>query len=315
MRSLNASDRIRAGPAAIALALSVAAAPSMARADDKQVCSTAYVQTQTLRREGKLRAAREQALTCMRDVCTDFIRTDCATWFGEIEASQPTVVFDVRDAAGQETSAVRVLLDGEPWLEKLDGSARAIDPGQHVIHLEIEGAPGLNQTVQIREGEKNRKLSATFQKVEAPETAPETAPKAAPKAAPTASGAVAQGGERAPPETPSIAPWIVGGVGVAGLAVGGIVGALVLREKAITDEHCDDATRTCDATGVAAADRGRTLGPISTVSFIVGGLGVGVSAVWLLARPTAKSGAGAAMVSVGPVMTASGAGWRLQASW
>jgi hypothetical protein len=307
VRSLSVSNRSRAWLVALTLVSSVAAAPSTARADDKQACSAAYAQTQTLRREGKLFSARAEALICMRDVCAEFIRTDCATWFGEIESSQPTVVFEVRDAAGQETSAVRVSLDGKPWLEKLDGSAKAVDPGQHVIRFEIDGAPGLDQTVQIREGEKNRKLTTTFQKTEAPQVTP--------KSAPTAPAAGVPGPDQGAPETRSIAPWVVGGVGIVGLAVGGILGAVVLNQKSITDEHCDDATLTCDATGIEAANTGRTLGPISTVGFIVGGLGVGVSAVWLLARAPAKSEAGAATVGMGPVMTASGAGWRLQGSW
>ena len=287
----------------MALASSIVAAPGAAQADDKQACSTAYEQTQTLRKEGKLSSAREQALVCLRDVCAEFIRTDCASWLGEIESSQPTVVFDVYDAAGRETSAVRVSLDGKPWLEKLDGSAKAIDPGQHQIHLEMDGAPGLDQTVQIREGEKNRKLSAAFQKA------------VLPKPAPTPPAPVVHRPDAGPPETRSIAPWILGGVGVAGLAAGGILGLLVLHQKTITDEHCDDATQTCDATGVAAANTGRTLGPISTVGFIVGAVGVGVSAVWLLTRAPAKSKAGAATVGMGTVMTASGPEWRLQGSW
>src|SRR5262249_48732139 len=97
--------------------------------DDKQICSTAYDQTQALRRAGHLRMASEQAETCMRDVCASFIRTDCASWFNEIAASQPTIVLEVRDAQGKETNAVSVSLDGQPWVTGLDGRAKPIDPG------------------------------------------------------------------------------------------------------------------------------------------------------------------------------------------
>jgi hypothetical protein len=265
---------------ALAGAMTLAIAP-LARADDKQACSTAYADLQTLRRDGKLQAARQQAAVCTRDVCTAFIRDDCTKWLGEIEATLPSVVIDVRDAQGQETAAVRVLLDGQPWLDALDGKAKPIDPGQHTLRFEMEGTPPIEETVQIREGEKNRKLSASFQK----------------------------GG--ASSSSRSIAPWIVGGAGVAVLVVGAITGGLVLREKSITDEHCSDATRTCDAEGRAAASRGRTLGPISTVSLVVGGLGVGVSTVWLLTR-----GRGApAPVQTGFVVTGDGGAFRIQTSW
>ena len=182
MRSQSAPSRNCAGSVAIALGLSLAVAPGRRPnilRRRKQACSAAYDQAQELRLAGKLSAAHEQALICVRDACAEFIRTDCAKWLGEIESSQPTVVFDVRDSAGQETSAVRVSLDGKPWLDKLDGSAKAIDPGEHTLHLEMDGAPAVDQTVQIREGQKNHELTATFSK---------TAPASVVSVAPTPSG-------------------------------------------------------------------------------------------------------------------------------
>src|SRR5262249_30748967 len=109
------------------LLLLTAIAP-IAHADEKQACGQAYDQTQALRRNGKLQAAREQALTCSRDVCAAFIRADCGNWLTAIDASQPTVVFEIRDAQGRETTAVHISLDGARWLNGLDGQAKPIDP-------------------------------------------------------------------------------------------------------------------------------------------------------------------------------------------
>jgi hypothetical protein len=182
---------------------------------EKKACGEAYELTQTLRRGGKLSDARKPAIVCSRDVCADFIRVDCARWLGEIDASLPTVVFTVRDAAGQETGAVRVSLDGKPWLDRLDGSARAIDPGEHHLRFEIDGAPALDQTVQIREGEKNRALGVSFQTKPAP---PDTT--------------------AAPGAGRPVWAWIAVGAGVASLGVAVGFGVDGLSAKSTIDSTC-----------------------------------------------------------------------------
>src|SRR3954470_24878187 len=96
MPSPSAARRRRAATALLTAVL--VSSGGLARADDKQACIASYDQTQKLRKGGKLGAAREQALVCLKDACAEFIRADCARWFAEIEASQPTVVFEVRDA-------------------------------------------------------------------------------------------------------------------------------------------------------------------------------------------------------------------------
>lgn len=307
MRSPSAFDRRMWAVAAVAAVAAIAGTPGLARADDKQVCIAAYDQTQTLRADGKLKAAREQAAACMRDACPAFMRTDCATWLREIDASQPTVVFEVRDAAGKEMSAVRVELDGKPWLEALDGSSKPVDPGQHTFHYVLAGGSAPDETVQIREGEKNRKLSAAFQKAAASPAPPPPPPPGDAVPSPARS-------EEAPHR--SVAPWIIGGVGLAGLAVGGILGGVVLHDKSIIDDpsQCNARVGLCTTAGASAEQGGRTLGPASTAAFIVGGVGVAVAAVWLIFRAPARSAAPAATVGLGPAMTPGG-GWTLRGTW
>jgi len=266
----------------------------VAFADVKKECSDAYDQAQTLRHDGKLQAARQQALACTHDTCAEFIRTDCVKWVGEIEQSQPTVVFEVHDAHGHETRAVHVSLDGKPWLDELDGAAKQIDPGQHTIHYAMEGQSPIDDTVQIREGEKNRKFTASFEKA---------------SAAPPTSDPI---GLSAP--SPSPAPWIIGGVGVAALVVGAITGSIVLHDKAVAKKECPNDI--CNADGFSKVSQGRALGPVTTVALVVGGVGVGVGTIWLIARPSAKSQAPPrAALSMGAAINTTGAAWRLEGSW
>jgi hypothetical protein len=282
------------------LAASLLAAASAASADDKKDCGDAYEKTQSMRKAGALQSARQQAVSCSRDVCAEFIRTDCGKWLGEIDQSQPTVVFDVKDGAGATLSAVTVSLDGKPWLTALDGRAKPIDPGAHTLRFEIPGAPPVEQTVQILEGDKNRKLSAAL-------GAPSTAVPA---------GSVAQPGTPAAEATSRPGPWIVGGIGVAGLIVGAVVGGVVLSKKSIVDANCKPLSNGgygCSPAGMAATNSGQALGPVSTVGFVVGGVGIAAGALWLgLRKPAPKP---AAAVGMGPAITREGAAWQLRGSW
>jgi hypothetical protein len=81
---------------------------------------------------------------------------------------------------------------------------------------------------------------------------------------------------------------VVGGVGIAGLALGGIAGGLALGKKSIVSENCPDLQ--CNEEGLAALDSGKTLGTISTVGFAVGLGGLATGAVLVLTAPTGNAG-------------------------
>jgi hypothetical protein len=67
--------------------------------------------------------------------------------------------------------------------------------------------------------------------------------------------------------------FVVGGIGLAGLAAAGITGALLLGDKSTVDKKC---TPTCvDQDGRDAVSRGKSLLPINAVAWGVGAVGVG----------------------------------------
>jgi len=302
VRSPNVSDLRRSAPVALFAAAIVVTAPN-ARADDKQTCADAYAQTQTLRQAGQLRAAHEQALLCVKDVCPEFIRSDCGTWLGEIAASQPTVVLDVRDGAGQSVLDASISLDGKPWLATIDASAHEVDPGTHVLRLSRGDAPPVEQSIIVREGDKNQKIVVT---VATPGASAVPPPTPGPDAVPP---------PRLEGESPTVAPWIIGGAGVATLAVGAILGVVVLGDKSTFDEHCDAEAKLCDAEGGAARDSGESLAPVSTTLILLGGAAVGVSAVWILTRDSGSAEAAGIEVHTGPVVGHGSATWRLGGSF
>ena len=242
------------GVFALASALSAPAHAEDQPQDSKAACGAAYEETQVLREAGKLVSAREQAALCSSELCAEFVRNDCTAWFSDIDKRIPTVVFDVR-VGGERASDAKVSVDGQLWADALNGRAKPLDPGEHVVEVELGGVQHSRKIV-VQEGEKGQRIDITI----------------------TSNAAQSTGG-------PSFGagPWVVGSFGVAGLLVGAITGGLVVQQKSVTSEHCDDVALTCDDEGLAAADLGRELGPVTTAALVLGGLGVAASAAWFIA--------------------------------
>jgi len=110
-----------------------------------------------------------------------------------------------------------------------------------------------------------------------------------------------------PAQSSSPLPWIAFGVGGAGLAVGGVTGAMALGVHSDLSKSCP--TGKCNPK--SADDRKRmeddlseyhTLGTVSGIGFGVGLAGVATGVVLLLTAPKTEAPAGAASIMpvVGP---------------
>ena len=242
-------SRARALPMALVAVGASIAAPSPARADDSS-CIQSYEQTQTLRRAGKLREARSEAAKCASESCPAVLVRDCTKWLAELDQSIPTVVFDVKSAAGEELTNVRVMVDEKLLLEQLDGKSVALDVGPHTFRFESTDGKGLpaEQTTVIHEGTKNRTIAVTL-------------------ASPGAVSPV-----RASPSRPvPITSWVFGGAALASLGVGTVF-ALRGSSKESDLEACKPA---CGAAAVndvsttyALADVLLTAGVVSAIAAV-----------------------------------------------
>lgn len=152
--------RFRRPIAAVLVAATVLGPASSlsAATPDKATCVAAYEVVQTARKAGKLREAHDKALVCAQAACPGAVRDDCAQWLGDIEKSLPTVVVVATDENDADLVDVEVWVDGEKIVDKLDGKGLPLDPGQHALKFVREGSPPVEQTIVVREGEKNRKL-------------------------------------------------------------------------------------------------------------------------------------------------------------
>ncbi len=181
---------------AIAMALALVARPARAGDDtDKRVCLSTYVEAQAARQDGKLRTSEKALLQCARAVCPAPIRNDCVRWLREVTDAMPTVVLSATGPDGHDRPDVRVSLDGQPLVSRLDGRPLAIDPGEHLFRFESDTDGAVEERVVVREGEHDRAVTGVF---------------------PRASPAPAQ----VPLERPvPTAAWVLGGVGATSLLV------------------------------------------------------------------------------------------------
>lgn len=279
---------VRALCGGVALALFVSSTPAHA---DVKACIAASEAGQHARAAGKLREAQAQFHSCADTSCPSIVRRDCQQWKTEITQTMPSVVFAARDRAGKDLFDVAVSMDGETLVTKLDGNPVSVDPGKHVFRFEVAGPTPIvaTETVLVRENERKRNVTATF---DAPDAAKAPEPAAAPVPVSSSSSSSSPSFSTAPSHREhSTLPWVVAGVGAAGLVTG-----ILLVATASRPDNCSADTRICvprdgqtqaeleaDQSDAQAADNRRTLG------LVVGGIGLGALAgglVWHFLEPT-----------------------------
>jgi hypothetical protein len=243
--------------------LSLALTDRDARAADPTTadCLGATESSVKLRNEHKLRAERAQLLICASENCPADIRKDCAGRVEEVNTQIPTIIFQAKDGAGADLSAVKVTMDGEVLTERLEGTAISIDPGAHTFTFEAAGQPLVTKQFVIQEAQKDRREEIVF-------------------GAPAGSVSSAIQPATQPPTQPSrglgtqrVLGLVAGGGGVAAIAVGSVFG--ILTGSAISQQKTDcPSSMTCPNPKAAASDHSTwtTDSAVSTAMFVVGGV-------------------------------------------
>ncbi len=250
-------------------AVSVAGFPferRAAAADAVGECISASTEGQTLRKEGKLLAARDRLVECERVSCPGVVRTHCANWVAEVEPLIPSVVVRAQDAHGVDLIDAHLTIDGKPG--KLDGNLVQLDPGTHTVMVEARDGGGQKvQKVLLASGEHARLVVVRF---DAP-------PAAAPRQ------------EAAEPPPPahhvSAGVWVLGGTGLAALGAG------VYFIVAATSDRNQLAATCAPYCASAATQPGRTDVLAGDVLFAVGGTALGAALIWAFAFPETNDSA------------------------
>lgn len=201
------------------------------------------------------------------------------------------------ELAAEAPPGTTVLRDKIAVAGKNLGADLPVDPGKHEIVVTAPGRDERRYEITLAEGQKEilkaepgKESSTTEKPPPATTTAPATtAPPIATSTAPP------------PSSDRRTAGFILGGVGVAGLALGGIAGALTFSKTSDVEAMCPNPDR-CTIEGVEIADSARTFGMVSTVSFIAGAALVGAGVVLVVTgKPSTET-------AFAPVVLPGGAG-------
>jgi hypothetical protein len=167
---------------------------------------------------------------------------------------------------GEIDEGVKLVQDGAPAEAN---AAFAVDPGRHVVQASAPGREPRVVNFTVKNGD-NLAIKMSGRR-----------PSASSDATSTESDASGQ----------LILGLVVGGIGVAGLAVGSVTGVLALGAKSDAVNACPSYPDRCasDGSGTRANDRATTLATISTISFVAGGALVAGGAVLFFLAPRAKS--------------------------
>lgn len=182
--------------------------------------------------------------------------------------------------------------DGVELDEAVLGSPVVVDPGEHVIEASAPGrVPYRTTVISVEAAARSVEIPALAEVAGAAPIAPPLAPQRE---------AGGDGGGWSGQRTVGV---VVGGVGVVGLVIGSITGAMTLSSWSTAEKGCGGIgpTLQCTEAGDDAADDARGTATVSTISFIAGGLLVAGGVVLFLTAPDGSDGTTAAIAPwVGP---------------
>lgn len=211
-------------------------------------------------------------------------RTEAAELAKSLEARVAKLEVVVQGAPAG--SSVKVVIDGQPVSA---GAAHELDPGDHTIEASAGGRKTAVEVV-LREGETRRE-SLTLRP---PERSHEVAPR-----------------EKQKSSSKRTLGFVIGGIGVAGLATAGVTGLILLSRDSKIDENCPD--KRCNAEGRELIDGSQPLLIVNAVAWGVGLVGLGVG-TWLVLSSDGSEPS-ASTTAVGPTLLPGGAGVGLSRSF
>jgi len=235
-------------------------APEARGTDEKNSCVASYDSSQELRRDQRLGRAREELRSCSRAACPALVRTDCIAWLEQLQAEFPTLAIRA-EKDGSDVANVKVIVDNEVVATRLDGSSLEVEPGEHTLRFETDGAAAVVLKLVVREREKDRLVPVSFVSAShAPEGAAST-------------------------ETPRFSRtvplgiFVLGGIGVAGFLTFGVLGLVGRNGESSLESTCKP---DCSQ---AAIGKVRTEYIVADAALGIGAAALVSAGLWYFLRP------------------------------
>ena len=113
--------------------------------------------------DGRLTESRRALKGCALEACPTAVQRDCVRWLDELTEQIPTIVFEAITDSGA-AQRVRVAHGERVLLEVLDGRPIELDPGYYEFRFELGDHEPEIVSVLLKQGEKNRLVSADFRR-------------------------------------------------------------------------------------------------------------------------------------------------------
>jgi len=204
-----------------------------------------------------------------------------------LDAATPRIAHLTIAVDGHPAADLTVTVDGEVLSSALLGVSRPTDPGQHMIEARATASLNASKKITLAEGET---AGVLLKMIPDPAAAQRPPPPPAPAAA--ASGS-------------RTAAFVALGVGGTGLVVGSLFGALAISKRNDLQSACPG--KVCQPSSQQDLDSGKTMGTVSTVGFVVGGVGLAAGATLLFWPKSTQNRAGATP-QISPYIGSTGAG-------
>lgn len=248
--------------------------------------------------------------------CREQLGQVASAWQRFQEAAQRLPADDPRlaiakqraEALAAKVPKLRLTLpeDARGWIVRRDGAELGaaslnlplpVDPGEHLIEVTSAGRLPWTQSVNLSLGEQREVM------LEQGEPAPNASSRDAGASADSASISRSTWG------------WVLGGVGVAGVATSLVTGGMVMSKSATVDRECVD--KRCSQAGLDAAESGRALSTVSTIAAAAGALSLGFGIYFLVSDdgPAARAGVTPSRTQLGLVSRPGGMALTLRSSF
>ncbi|MBX3209780.1 MAG: hypothetical protein KF764_32400 [Labilithrix sp.] len=197
---------------------------------------------------------------------------------------------------------LEVSRDGTSVAQASFGVPIPVDVGQHAVEASAPGHKPFSTSATVsKDGET---VEVSVPRLE-PEVAPATTPPEAPKPV-TPPPPPREDGDGGGQRTLG---FIIGGIGVAGLAAGAVTGLMAMGKSSDAKATCPNDGPCASRDAVDASESARTLGLVSTIAFVAGGVGLAAGAALVFTAPKeGDSAARSARVRVAPNAGPTGGG-------
>lgn len=212
---------------------------------------------------------------------------------GDVSKRVGSVTINVEGGAPSPT----VTVDGVTVPNAALGLKRPVDPGKHSVHAEAPGFKPADAPFEVAEGGT---AIATLKLEKAPDAPPVAG----------GIGTPPPGGDQPPSKgggSNKTLAIVALGVGGAGLVFGTITGLIAVGKHGDLKDACPGGN--CPADKQSDVDSYKTMGTLSTVGFIVGGVGIAAGAVlWFTSPKEAARDGGSKWATVRPYVGPGAAG-------